>query len=676
MATVAVLVVVGSVPAASGLPTQVSVQVTQKKSEMAMSWVTEEETRTSKVQFGTSRTALGEEAWSAVQWQYNFKNSYVSGFIHKVILRDLMPGVRYYYRVGDDDDGWSPVYWFKTRQNSYDSTVRLATLADQDMTEDSVAVLNGLLREQVNFQYDMLLHAGDIVYADGEQGKWDQYAEWWSPFAAYYPVSYAVGDQDVEGQATLAYNSRFRHSLKPDSEDEDWGPNWYSFDYGPVHVIFLSSEHSKYENDIAQQAHWLEQNLQKANRAQQRLKVPWIVVVLHRPLHNNPPAGGYAGGISSSMRKKFEAHFKKYRVNVVLHGHCHNYERTFPMYDETIMQYSRGWESTPYYMPVYEPPTEAAIADWGMIYTTVGTAGRPVEPLRRFPTEYERPCVVKHTNGVVGGAFIERERDCSSGCFSKDWSAYMNSERGFGVLEANRSALHFKFFSVESDEVIDDFVVCAVRDCKPAPPVEREWDDRSEAERGAVDEQHIAPPPAPPMPPLSLLPVDSLQPSSVYYGPGQSQYAPSSRDALDNFIAASTPAANSKQEPLPAAGDAVPSGGPGPASAASGGGTSSGLVAGIVVLCIAIIMGVAGGVGVAIVRQRRLGAAASEEQGPRFELNPHHVPAPVGTLAGGKSPLQPGASMRLPLPASAVTGGSAASLQLSSRADYSPKLVM
>lgn len=144
--------------------------------------------------------------------------------------------------------------------------------------------------------------------------------------------------------ATLAYNSRFRHSLKPDSEDEDWGPNWYSFDYGPVHVIFLSSEHSKYENDIAQQAHWLEQNLQvrtdawppqrqrggptprphlhlplllllwspgalmrpaapparclqKANRAQQRLKVPWIVVVLHRPLHNNPPAGGYAGGI-------------------------------------------------------------------------------------------------------------------------------------------------------------------------------------------------------------------------------------------------------------------------------------------------------------------------------------------------------------------------------------------
>lgn len=96
-----------------------------------MSWVTEEETRTSKVQFGTSRTALGEEAWSAVQWQYNFKNSYVSGFIHKVILRDLMPGVRYYYRVGDDDDGWSPVYWFKTRQNSYDSTVRLATLADQ-----------------------------------------------------------------------------------------------------------------------------------------------------------------------------------------------------------------------------------------------------------------------------------------------------------------------------------------------------------------------------------------------------------------------------------------------------------------------------------------------------------------------------------------------------------------
>lgn len=137
--------------------------------------------------------------------------------------------------------------------------------------------------------------------------------------------------------ATLAYNSRFRHSVKPTSEEDDWAANWYSFDYGPVHVIFLSSEHSKYENDIARQAHWLEQNLQvrprspsppplsaavclrssaarrlvkglscrrcpacaeqKANVAEQRRKVPWIVVVIHRPLHNSPPAGGYNGGM-------------------------------------------------------------------------------------------------------------------------------------------------------------------------------------------------------------------------------------------------------------------------------------------------------------------------------------------------------------------------------------------
>jgi phosphodiesterase/alkaline phosphatase D-like protein len=101
------------------------------QSEMAMSWVTEEETRTSKVQYGTSRTVLEEEAWSAIQGQYNFKNQYVSDYIHKVILRDLLPGTRYFYRVGDDSDGWSPVYWFKTRENSYDSTVRLAALADQ-----------------------------------------------------------------------------------------------------------------------------------------------------------------------------------------------------------------------------------------------------------------------------------------------------------------------------------------------------------------------------------------------------------------------------------------------------------------------------------------------------------------------------------------------------------------
>jgi hypothetical protein len=528
------------------------------------------------------------------------------------------------------------------------------------MTEDSVAVLNGLLREQINFQYDMLLHAGDIVYANGEQEKWDQYAEWWSPFAAYYPVSYAVGDQDVEGQATTAYNARFRHSLKPDGEEDDWGANWYSFNYGPVHVVFLSSEHSKYENDISRQAHWLEQTLQAANEPEQRRKVPWIFVVIHRPLHNSPPAGGYQGGIDSSMKRQFEAHFKKYRVNVVIHGHCHNYERTFPMYDEEIMQYSRGWESTPYVTPLYEPPTVDAVDAWGVIYTTLGTAGRPVEDLSRYPTEYERPCIVKHTNGMPGQAYIERERECSNGCFSKDWTAYMNSERGFGVFEVNRTKLHFKYYSVEEGRIIDDFVVCAVRGCADAPAIldGEEWDERTAQEK-LVDEQHIAPPPAPPMPPLSLLPTDSLRndaPSSFYYGPSGNAggaagqlYAPNSRDTLDNFLHKGNPSGSASDEQLNgrigSVNNPAPSSSGETATASAGGGVSSGLVGGIVVLCVAIILGVVGGVGIAILRQRAARAADGGENngGAEFELNPTHVPAPPPSgKVGDKSPLRLG----------------------------------
>lgn len=247
----------------------------------------------------------------------------------------------------------------------------------------------------------------------------------------------------------------------------------------------------------------------------------------------------------------------------------------------------------------------------------------------------------------------------------------MNTERGFGVLEANRSALHFKYYSVEEDMVLDEFVVCAVRGCRAAPPVEREWDQRSEAERGAVDEQHIAPPPSPPMPPLNLLPMDSVQPSAMYYGPGQAQYSPSSREALDNFLAASNPAA-SRQEPLPAAGDSSARVGgqsqPKPAAAsASGGASSGGLVAGVVVLCLAIILGVVGGVGIAILRQRKA-AAASEDAAPQFELNPRpNLPPPPATAAGdlassvARSPVHSGARLSI----------STAPMQASSRAHAS-----
>jgi hypothetical protein len=51
---------------------------------------------------------------------------------------------------------------------------------------------------------------------------------------------------------------------------------WYSFDFGSVHVVQISSEHDWQPG--SEQYTWLEQDLQSVNRT----ATPWVVLTSHR----------------------------------------------------------------------------------------------------------------------------------------------------------------------------------------------------------------------------------------------------------------------------------------------------------------------------------------------------------------------------------------------------------
>mmetsp|Transcript_18840 Transcript_18840/g.52555 ORF Transcript_18840/g.52555 Transcript_18840/m.52555 type:complete len:821 (+) Transcript_18840:403-2865(+) len=504
----------------AGLPEQLSIQVSQNKDEMVVFWMTDDEA-TSVVQYGLSPDDLTETTAPKedIAQRYDYRG-WESKWYHRIHLRRLKPDTLYYYRAGDDKYGFSDVRWFKTRLDDPDATVVIAALGDQDYGIDATRVRNGLLQEQSEYDYDFLIHAGDISYGRGNQTKWDEWGNWWTPFASHYPVMYALGDYDVErGEDTSAYKARCRHSLGTEQKNSTWSwqDHWYSFDYGPVHLVFLSSEDTYSENLISEQAFWLERVLQEANNPEKRKRVPWIILVLHRPMHNNPPARGSRGEISPSMKKKFEPLLRKYRVNVVVAGHCHNYERTFPIFNETITQYTRGWPGFPHTQLVY---SESSAAEWGTIHTTVGTAGRPVENLHQFPLEMERPCIVRHTNGNEDENYIKREDDCSNGCWSTDWTSYMNTDRGFGVFEVNRTMLYFQFFSVVQNRVIDEYVVCALPGCaSPKSIKEEEKEPAKTANTSPAPKQWQAPLPPPPPPPRQTRPPIILPPDPVISSP-------------------------------------------------------------------------------------------------------------------------------------------------------------
>jgi hypothetical protein len=105
---------------------------------------------------------------------------------------------------------------------------------------------------------------------------------------------------------------------------------YYSFDYGNVHVISLDSQLSA--RDDAQRAamrHWLSANL-RANMQD------WTIVIFHHPpyskganhdsdnIENNP-----IDRPQYDMRQEFTPLFEAHGVDVVYSGHSHSYERSY-----------------------------------------------------------------------------------------------------------------------------------------------------------------------------------------------------------------------------------------------------------------------------------------------------------------------------------------------------------
>ena len=65
--------------------------------------------------------------------------------------------------------------------------------------------------------------------------------------------------------------------------------HFYSFNFGPMHIVSFSSEFYYFTeygfSQIHTQYQWLEADLIEANQPENRFKRPWIMVMAHRPMY-------------------------------------------------------------------------------------------------------------------------------------------------------------------------------------------------------------------------------------------------------------------------------------------------------------------------------------------------------------------------------------------------------
>jgi len=296
-----------------------------------VNWVSFEDEKDGLVEYGTSRYKLN---LNVVSKKHTYTQGGFNGWIHNALLQNLNDDTTYYYHCGDNND-WSDVYSFNT-SSSKQREFQAAWIADMDL-EFSQWTVDALTRDAKAGVFDLLLHAGDISYANDRPWYWnnsyvfDDYMKMITPIISEVPYMVATGNHESQFEFA-AYTARYPTGYLSNNSGSS-SNFWYSFDYNNlVHFISYSTEHSFEPGSL--QYKWLEQDLMKAD--QNRKNVPWIVMYGHRALYCTGLIDTWIVprcSIQATMyRGWIEDLLYKYHLDVYFCGHNHQYERSYPVY--------------------------------------------------------------------------------------------------------------------------------------------------------------------------------------------------------------------------------------------------------------------------------------------------------------------------------------------------------
>lgn len=317
-------------------------------SSMNFVWRTVDETTlATTVQYG-----LGDQTdQSAEGYTFTYPTAQRGDIrIHEAHLCGLQPDTVYSYRVGGKDgsghESWSPVRTFRTAPpaDRVGAPLTIAVLGDSrsgDASNDGYAVWHNIITQAAAHQPDLLLFSGDGTILGPVQEEWDQWLEAAKDVIDHVPLVYAHGNHEVN---SVVYYSQF---AMPGNEE------YFSFDYGPVHVTALNDTPLDVATIANEQSAFLKTDLAAAATR------PWKLAMFHKPFYTSSsihPEDGKPG------RDAWAPIIDQYKVDLVLNGHVHDYERSQPMRGGAV-------QSTP--------------AD-GTIYLIAGGSGAPLYNVGRM----------------------------------------------------------------------------------------------------------------------------------------------------------------------------------------------------------------------------------------------------------------------------------------------------
>jgi hypothetical protein len=260
------------------------------------------------------------------------------------------------------------------------SDFNFATVGDWGCTEDTEDTLDNIVESDP----ELVLGLGDYSY----QTSANCWLEIIEPINDIMKI--AIGNHEYIIYSPTYGNDSYRLPSLLTEYMRHFGltEQYYSFDYQNVHFLVMSSEDSFSED--SEQYDFVKDDLERAST---NSSVKWIVTYFHNPVYSSP--NQHVPNVS--FRDIYHPIFDQYNVDLVLQGHNHNYQRSYPL------EYNQSDSSNP---AVTTNEKTNYVDPQGPIFAIVGTGGHSL-----YDLDDRSPFNVYQTAGDYGFLSIDITND-------------------------------------------------------------------------------------------------------------------------------------------------------------------------------------------------------------------------------------------------------------------------
>lgn len=255
---------------------------------------------------------------------------------HEVLLTGLIPSTKYFYTIGSSRI-LNPDQYFQTAPEIGSSApVRIWALGDfGNGSKNQIDCRDAILNATTGHRPDVWIWLGDNAYDYGRDDEYQKHVfDVYQSFfknTALYP---SPGNHEYRGRIKGEEIPYFKIFTMPQQGESGGVPSgsesYYSFDYGNVHFVSLDSyevlnDKNYLFDTLSLQVSWLKKDLATN-------KLPWTVLYWHYPPYTK--CGSHDSDTEEALvkiRQNLVPVLERYKVDLVLSGHSHVYERTYPI---------------------------------------------------------------------------------------------------------------------------------------------------------------------------------------------------------------------------------------------------------------------------------------------------------------------------------------------------------